>query len=195
MNQNQSLYSSRFKKAICMAVKLHATQTRKGSQTPYIAHLMSVSALVMEAGGGEDEAIAALLHDAVEDQGGVKTLHKIRRHFGTKVAEIVEQCTDAYTLPKPAWRKRKEDYIAHVAKATPESRLVSLADKVHNARSILRDLQRDGDAVWDKFNGGKDGTLWYYRSLLDTFKTREDNFLIDEFERVVVQIETVAQES
>lgn len=194
MNPKLSILSPRFKQAICMAVKLHASQSRKGNNTPYIAHLMSVSALVLEAGGSEDEAIAALLHDAVEDQGGIKTLNKIRRRFGANVAEIVDQCTDAYTLPKPPWRQRKEAYITHVAQATPEARLVSLADKVHNARSILRDLQSDGNTIWQKFNGGKDGTLWYYRSLLDTFKILETNFLVQEFERVVVQIETLAQE-
>ncbi|MBC8333535.1 MAG: HD domain-containing protein [Anaerolineae bacterium] len=189
------MLSPRFTQAICMATKLHASQTRKGSNTPYIAHLMSVSALVLEAGGSEDEAIAALLHDAVEDQGGIPTLDRIRENFGENVANIVQQCTDADTLPKPPWRQRKEEYISHVPQATPGARLVSLADKVHNARSILRDLQRDGNAIWEKFNGGKDGTLWYYRSLLDTFKILEDNFLIREFERVVVQIEALAQKS
>ena len=195
MNQNHPILSPRFTQAICMAAKLHASQTRKGNNTPYIAHLMSVSALVLEAGGSEDEAIAALLHDAVEDQGGIPTLDKIRENFGEKVANIVQQCPDADTQPKPPWRQRKEEYISHVAQAMPEARLVSLADKVHNARSILRDLQCDGDAIWKKFNGGKDGTLWYYRSLLDKFRIMEDNFLIQEFERVVVQIEIVAQKS
>ncbi len=185
--------SPRFEEALIYATRLHARQTRKRANTPYIAHLLSVTALVLEAGGGEDEAIAALLHDAVEDQGGQKTLKEIQRRFGEKVANIVESCTDAFAFPRPPWRERKEAYIAHLQEACPEARRVSLADKLHNARSILRDLRLDGEKTWHKFNGGKEGTLWYYRTLLDTFKIMEDNFMVDEFERVVIQIEHLAK--
>jgi len=137
------ILSSRFEEAFLLAHQLHARQKRKRSNTPYIAHLMSVAALVLEDGGSEDEAIAALLHDAVEDQGGVKTLKDIEKRYGKKVAYIVESCSDAYSFPKPPWRSRKEAYIAHVPKSSPEARRVSLADKVHNARSILRDLRQN----------------------------------------------------
>lgn len=184
--------TNRFEEALVYATKLHARQTRKRAGTPYIAHLLSVTALVLESGGGEDEAIAALLHDAVEDQGGQKTLEEIRRRFGENVAEIVLSCTDAYSFPKPPWQERKESYIDHLKEASHESRRVSLADKLHNARSILRDLRLEGDKTWEKFNGGKDGTLWYYRTLLDVFTEYEDNFMVDELERVVSEIEYLA---
>ena len=185
--------SSRFEEALIYATRLHTHQNRKGTHTPYLAHLLSVTALVLESGGSEDEAIAALLHDAVEDQGGKKTLKEIQQRFGDKVANIVASCTDAYTFPKPPWRERKESYIAHIPKASPEARRVSLADKLHNARSILRDIRLDGERTWEKFNGGKEGTLWYYRSLLDTFKQYDDSFMVAELDRVVIEIERLAK--
>jgi len=184
-----SMLTARFEEALVFATQLHAHQTRKGSRTPYIAHLLSVAALVIESGCNEDTAIAALLHDAVEDQGGYETLAEIRNRFGERVAEIVDSCSDAYTTPKPPWKARKEVYLAHLSEASPEARLVSMADKLHNARSILRDLQVNGDRTWEKFKGRKEGTLWYYRSLVATFQQMEDNFLIDELSRVVNQIE------
>ncbi|MBC8504584.1 MAG: HD domain-containing protein [Anaerolineales bacterium] len=184
--------SKRFEEALLYATQLHARQTRKRTATPYIAHLLSVAALVMESGGGEDETIAALLHDAVEDQGGKKTLKEIQRRFGNNVADIVLSCTDAYTFPKPPWQERKESYIDHLKEASPESRRVSLADKLHNARSILRDLRLCGEETWEKFNGGKEGTLWYYRTLLEVFKDLESNFMVDELERVISEIEYLA---
>jgi GTP pyrophosphokinase len=141
------------------AACLHAGQTRKRTDRPYIGHLLGVTALVLENGGDEDEAIAALLHDAVEDQGGVITLEAIRRKFGDRVARIVEGCTDSFTTPKPPWRQRKEDYLARLRTALPDVRLVSAADKLNNAREILRDYRTEGEAVWARFNGGKDGTL------------------------------------
>jgi (p)ppGpp synthase/HD superfamily hydrolase len=193
MNNTQNL-SSRFEEALLFANRLHARQKRKSTNTPYIAHLLSVTALVLEAGGSEDEAIAALLHDAVEDQGGVKTLQEIEKRFGAKVAKIVESCSDAYTFPKPPWKLRKETYIAHIPDASPEARRVSLADKLHNARSILRDLRLSGEETWAKFNGGKKGTLWYYRTLLDAYMALEENFLVAELERVVSQIEEISQD-
>ena len=182
------LLTARFEDALVFATRLHSRQTRKGSQTPYIAHLLSVAALVIESGCDEDTAIAALLHDAVEDQGGLETLAEIRNRFGDRVAGIVDSCSDAYELPKPPWKGRKEAYLAHLPEATPEARLVSLADKLHNARSILHDLH-NGENIWEKFNGGKEGTLWYYRSLVEIFRNLDDNFLVDEFIRVVKQIE------
>lgn len=184
--------SRRFEEALIFATQLHAHQTRKSSQTPYIAHLLCVTGLVLEAGGDEDTAIAALLHDAVEDQGGLKTLEEIRSRFGEHVASIVDGCSDAYTIPKPPWKNRKETYLAHLPEATPEVRLVSLADKLHNARSILRDLHTDSESVWGKFKGGKEGTLWYYRSLVDIFQHHDENFLVDELAQVVGEIEELS---
>ena len=184
-----SRLTPRFEDALSFATQLHAQQTRKGKLTPYIAHLLSVAALVLEAGADEDVAIAALLHDAVEDQGGLETLAEIRRRYGERVANIVDSCSDAYTIPKPPWRERKEAYLQHLSEATPAARLVSLADKLHNSRSILRDLYQDGEQVWNKFKGGKQGTLWYYRSLANIFEQRDDGFMVAELRRVVNQIE------
>ena len=160
--------SERFEQAFRFAFEIHRAQLRKGSQVPYIAHLMAVASLVLEDGGSEDEAIAALLHDAPEDQGGRPVLEQIRRRFGENVAQIVDGCTDTYETPKPAWRERKERYLAHLSHAAADVRRVSLADKLHNARSLLADLRRGGDGVWERFNGGKEGTLWYYRALVET---------------------------
>jgi GTP pyrophosphokinase len=142
-------------------------------------------------GADEDQAIAALLHDAVEDQGGLATLEEIRRRYGERVAVIVVGCTDAYTIPKPPWRQRKEKYIASLRTADQAVRRVSLADKVHNARSTLRDLTREGDAIWARFNGGKEGTLWYYHQLIDAFSEFGPTYLLDVFKRTVSDIESL----
>jgi (p)ppGpp synthase/HD superfamily hydrolase len=187
--------SSRFEDAFKFALELHAAQTRKGTDVPYISHLMSVAALVLEDGGDEDEAIAALLHDAVEDQGGKETRKEILRRFGGRVAAIVDGCTDTDEIPKPPWRERKESYIDHLRHASPEIRRVSLADKLHNARAILRDFRRYGNDVWDRFAGGKEGTLWYYRTLIQTYQMGGDSYLLEELERVVSLLERLARES
>jgi (p)ppGpp synthase/HD superfamily hydrolase len=187
--------SSRFEEALTLATRLHAGQCRKGTDTPYIAHLLGVASLVLEGGGGEDEAIAALLHDAVEDQGDKVTLEEIRRRFGERVAAIVKGCTDATTLPKPPWRARKEAYIAHLREAPAPERLVAAADKLHNARAILADYCALGEAVWARFNGGKAGTLWYYRALVETFRAAGPTPLVEELERVVSEIERLASEA
>jgi GTP pyrophosphokinase len=148
-----------------------------------------VAGLVLEYGGTEDEAIAALLHDAVEDQGGQPTLERIRRRFGSAVAEIVESCSDADVVPKPEWRRRKEAYVAHVGHASESARLVSAADKLHNATAILRDYRCLRDGLWMRFNGGKDGTLWYYRSLVEAYKAAGPHPIQDELDRVVSELE------
>jgi GTP pyrophosphokinase len=176
------------------AVDLHADQYRKGTRIPYLAHLMAVASLVMEDGGDEDEIIAALLHDAVEDQGGLKTLEEIEALFGKRVARIVDGCTDTYDFPKPPWRARKERYLAHLANADPDVRRVSLADKLHNARSILANLRQLGNSTFDRFTGGKDGTLWYYRSLVDVFTRLGRSPMIDELERVVAEIDQLVSQ-
>ncbi|HEY9876056.1 MAG TPA: HD domain-containing protein [Candidatus Obscuribacterales bacterium] len=183
------MLSERFTDALTFATQLHATQTRKGSGVPYIAHLLAVASIALEHGANEDEAIAALLHDAIEDQGGAATREEIRRRFGNTVTEIVDGCTDADTTPKPPWRPRKEAYIAHIPTASASVRLVSAADKLHNARSILNDYRLMGDSVWNRFQGGKTGTLWYYRSMLDAFRKAGSTPLIDELDRVVSELE------
>lgn len=184
--------NDRFVRAFALAYELHQTQRRKGSGVPYIAHLMSVSAIVIEHGGDEDQAIAALLHDAVEDQGGQPTLDRIRHEFGDNVAEIVAGCSDSNSLPKPPWRQRKEQYIDHLLHASAQTRLVSAADKLHNARAILADYRQYGEAVWQRFKGGREGTLWYYHTLVNTFHQLDDSPLIDELARVVSELERLA---
>ncbi len=163
------MLTQRFDDAFNFAHRLHRAQSRKGTPIPYISHLMTVSALVIEHGGDEDQAIAGLLHDAAEDQGGEATLAEIRAAFGDKVAVIVSDCTDAWVEPKPPWRERKQAYITALPHKSPNSLLVSLADKTHNAEAILYDYQKLGDVLFDRFNGGKDGTLWYYKSLANVF--------------------------
>ena len=181
--------TERFEEALVYSTQLHASQKRKAANIPYIAHLLGVTSLVLEDGGNEDEAIAALLHDAVEDQGGKKTLDEIRRRFGERVAMIVQGCTDSYTLPKPPWQERKDNYIDHLRRAIPELRRVSVADKVYNARAILKTYRQIGEITWERFNGGRVGTLWYYRTLVSIFKQTGDDFMTAELERVVSELE------
>jgi (p)ppGpp synthase/HD superfamily hydrolase len=164
------LLSARFDSALVFAAQLHATQARKGSGVPYIAHLLAVASLVLEHGGTEDDAIAALLHDAVEDQGGRATRDRIRALFGVAVTAIVDGCSDTDQTPKPPWKQRKEAYIAHLPDASASVRLVSLADKVHNAQTILHDYRRMDAALWSRFTAGRDDQLWYYRSLVQAFQ-------------------------
>jgi GTP pyrophosphokinase len=184
--------SERFEHALLYAARLHVLQRRKGSGAPYVAHLLGVASLVLEHGGDEDEAIAALLHDAVEDQGGAATREEIRRRFGERVAAIVDGCTDTDQTAKPPWRERKEAYLAHLPTASASVRLVSAADKLYNARSIVSDLRRVGDAVWERFRGGRDGTLWYYRSLVVAFQAAGASPLVDELAQVVAELESAA---
>ncbi|MEO7649404.1 MAG: HD domain-containing protein [Bryobacteraceae bacterium] len=184
--------SPRFVQAVSYAIELHREQTRKGSGVPYISHLISVAGIALEYGASEDEAIAALLHDAVEDQGGQATLSVIRDRFGDDVADIVWGCTDADTIPKPPWRVRKEIYVAHVASASPSVRLVSCCDKLHNARSILADYRVLGEGLWNRFQGGRDGTLWYYRSLVNAFRAAGNSPLVGELHFVVSELDRLA---
>jgi (p)ppGpp synthase/HD superfamily hydrolase len=184
--------STRFEDALILAKRLHAKQMRKGTTIPYISHLLAVASIVLEQGGSEDEAIAALLHDAIEDQGGVPTRRLIRERFGENVVEIVNGCTDAESMPKPPWRGRKEAYIARLADAPASVRLVSAADKLHNTRAILADYRDIGEALWKRFNGGKEGTLWYYRTLVTVLRNAERTPLVEELERVVSEIEALA---
>lgn len=181
----------RFMRAFQFAAAKHARQTRKASAIPYIAHLMGVASLVLEAGGDEDLAIAALLHDVVEDCGGVAMLKEVRRRFGKHVAEMVDGCTDAYTVPKPPWRERKESYIRRLRKESAGTRLVSAADKLNNVRSILSDFRALGESIWSRFNGGREGTLWYYRTLRDEFLRRNQNRITCDFDLAVRELESL----
>ena len=179
----------RFLRAFSFAADKHAGQTRKASTIPYIAHLMGVASLVLEFGGDEDLAIAALLHDVVEDCGGAPMLKEVQRRFGSRVAKIVDGCTDSDSYPKPPWRERKEAYIGHLKNADADTRLVSAADKLNNVRSILSDYREVREAIWLRFNGGREGTLWYYRALLKEFLRSKPNRLIRELELVVGELE------
>jgi len=182
----------RFLRAFEFAAEKHAGQTRKTTTVPYIAHLMGVASLALEFGGDEDVAIAALLHDVVEDCGGAPMLQEVRRRFGKRVAKIVDGCTDSDTEPKPPWRERKETYIRHLKKADADTRLVSAADKLNNVRSILADYRAIGESIWTRFSGGREGTLWYYRALLDEFLRRKPSRLVREFELAVRELESAA---
>lgn len=182
----------RFDAALVYASCLHANQVRKGTEIPYISHLLAVTSLVMEHGGDEDETIAALLHDAVEDQGGQDTLAVIRARFGDRVAQIVEGCSDACVRPKPPWRERKEHHIACMEAALPSVRLVTLADKLHNARTVLADYRLIGESLWKRFNGGREGTLWYYRSMIDVMRKFGASLLLEELDRTVSELEKLA---
>lgn len=182
---------ARFEEAFRFAAEKHATQTRKRTSVPYISHLMSVAGLVLEAGGDEDQAIAALLHDVVEDCGGKPILQDVEDRFGQRVARIVDGCTDAYTIPKPPWKQRKLDYLALLRNADDDIRLVSAADKLHNVRTILADHRAEGESVWTRFSGGREGTLWYYRAVLDILLEGRPNRLIGELERAVTELENL----
>jgi (p)ppGpp synthase/HD superfamily hydrolase len=170
-------FGQRYADAVLLASELHAEQLRKGTSIPYVAHLLGVSSLVIQFGGTEDEAIAALLHDAVEDQGGPKARDLIRERFGETVAVIVDGCTDDAPppgVPKKPWRERKEAYIEHAtAERNPSVIMVAAADKIYNANAIKLDLELVGEVVWDRFNASKNDILWYYASLLQAFRNAE----------------------
>jgi len=187
--------TSQFTRAVGYAARLHAKQKRKGTERPYIGHLLGVASIVIEHGGDEDAVIAALLHDAVEDQGGLPRLREIRHKFGARVARIVDGCTDSYTDPKPPWRACKIKYLAHLPNAPADVRLVSAADKLHNAREILADYRQVGEAVWNRFTGGKDGMLWYYRALVEAFRSAGSNALVEELDRAVTELQRLAGKS
>jgi (p)ppGpp synthase/HD superfamily hydrolase len=179
----------RLQRAFRYAAEKHAGQTRKQSAVPYISHLMAVAALVLEAGGDEDMAIAALLHDVVEDCGGMPRLREVRKQFGRRVANIVEGCTDSFGEPKREWMERKKDYLREVKRADAETRLVSASDKLHNVRTILADYRQHGEAIWTRFAGKKEGTLWYYRALSDEYQRRSPNRNTRELEIAVAELE------
>ena len=185
----------RFVEALSFAHETHITQVRKDTTIPYISHLISVAGLVLESGGDEDLAIAALLHDAVEDAEGIsgeEMSDRIRVKFGDRVADIVDGCSDAKSSPggsKPPWRVRKEAYLEHLRSATNDVLRVSIADKVHNARSIATDQDRFGEKLWERFSSTSEESRWYYTSLRDIYKERiGDSYLIKELEIALARI-------
>ncbi len=181
-------YSSRVVDAFSFAYELHRAQVRKQSEAPYITHLIAVAALVGGGGGDEDQFIAALLHDAAEDQGGHATLEAIRGRYGDTVAGYVAGCTDAFENPKPEWHERKTRYIAHVAGASEKQKLIVASDKLHNARCILSDYQSRGDTVWDMFKPGRDATLWYYAEMVRALGEGWDHPILRELAHTVDRI-------
>jgi (p)ppGpp synthase/HD superfamily hydrolase len=188
-------FSPRFLKALEYAARLHGRQIRKKTDRPYIGHLLNVTSIVIEYGGDEEMAVAALLHDAVEDQGGLLRLRDIRKKFGQRVAHIVDGCTDSYTEPKPPWLERKRAYVARVANEPPETRLVSAADKLSNVRETVHDLREQGNDVFARFAGKKQGTLWYYRALVEEFRKAGATPLVEELARCVDELESLARKS
>lgn len=197
MNEINSVATPRFLDALDYAVRLHGTDVRKSTSVPYVAHLLGVCALVLLDGGTEDEAIAALLHDALEDHPEGTSREIIAKLFGEKVLAIVEACTDTpvdYTGGhKPPWRPRKEEYLKHLEKAGPEQLRVALADKLDNVRSVLADYRQIGAPLWKRFNAGKQDQLWFFRRLTEVFSTAgAAGFLIVEFKRTVSELEREA---
>ncbi len=185
--------SRQFEKALVYASRIHGGQLRKKTRIPYIAHILGVVAIAMEYGANETEAIAALLHDVVEDCGGAKRLRDIERKFGKAVAKIVAGCTDTDQIPKPPWLKRKTAYVAHVRHAPLPTKLVSAADKLHNVRAILMDYRQEGEKLWSRFNGGKQGTLWYYRALVNAFgRAKRIQPLAGELDRTLRSLEALS---
>jgi len=181
--------TTRFDEAFAYAHAVHASQTGKVTGTPYIGHLIGVSSIVIDDGGSEDEAIAALLHDAAEDHGGRARLDDIRSRFGGAVATIVEDCTDSWETPKKPWAERKRTYMAHARTLAGPSRRVSAADKVHNTYAILRALLTMRDAVWERFSAMPDDILAYYQGLVRAYREAGGGPLVDELERIVRGIE------
>jgi GTP pyrophosphokinase len=188
------MLSSRFSDALLYAAELHAAQQRKVSGEPYLAHLLGAASVVLDYGGNEDEAIAALLHDAIEDQGGPAARAEIQRRFGEQVAAIVEGCTDTDAFPKPPWRQRKEAFLERLRAAPPSVRLVVAADKLHNLRALAREYRRLGEGLWKHFQGGREGTLWYHRSVVEILQTGGNALLVEELQRTLEELERLVAE-
>jgi (p)ppGpp synthase/HD superfamily hydrolase len=190
--------TSRFDDAVTFARFIHIAQSNKGTTIPYLAHVMGVASIVLEMEGTEDEAIAALLHDTIEDGGGVAIEIAIRAQFGDEVARIVRACTDTEEKPKPPWRKRKQDYLDSIPHKQPDELMVSLADKVHNSRRVLDDYRAIGDEIWPRFKEGRDGQLWYYDALVAAFEARANDLCpaaarrVEELSRTVAELKGAA---
>jgi (p)ppGpp synthase/HD superfamily hydrolase len=182
--------TERFEEALLYASRVHANQKRRGTRIPYLAHLLGAANIAITFGADENEAIAALLHDAIEDQ---QVPHaELAERFGSRVANIVRGCSDSEALPKPPWRERKERFVAGLGRASRSARLVCAADKLDNARALLADYRAHGDKIWRKFNGGREGTLWYYRAVANALRAREETPLVAELDAVVAELERLA---
>ncbi|MCA9616206.1 MAG: HD domain-containing protein [Myxococcales bacterium] len=177
-------YTARLDKALALAADAFRTHVRKGNGVPYLTHLLQVMVTVGEHGGDEDQMIAALLHDYLEDVEDADA-DALERQFGARVRRMVEALSDTTEHPKPPWEERKTRYLAHLASEPHEVKLVSAADKLHNARSTLRDVQREGDSTWSRFNASKEQSLWYYRSLVDALAEGWEHPLVEELRGVV----------
>lgn len=182
------LLGPRFERALVFANALHRTQTRKNSSVPYMSHLLAVCSLVLEHGGDEDQAIAALLHDGPEDQGGAETLATIEREFGVEAAKLVADCTEPLEFSRAQWRERKEGYLAHLGQLSDRSALIAGCDKVHNARNLVEALERDGFAAFERFNGKAEGTKWWHMQLAERLAPRLPRVLHDEFVRLAQRV-------
>jgi (p)ppGpp synthase/HD superfamily hydrolase len=190
--EGMPLLTDRYDHALTFARTRHAGQVRKATQIPYVAHLIAVSALVLEDGGDEDQAVAGLLHDVVEDCGGAPVLAEVRAEFGDEVARIVDACSDTDEEPKPPWEPRKRAYIAHLEHVDEPVLRVSCADKLHNARAILGDLRVNGHEVWSRFKATPEQTRWYYRTLAEVFTRRLPGAMPAELRRTVEDIDAEA---
>jgi GTP pyrophosphokinase len=184
--------ASRFEQAMGYAFRAHCGQTRKGTLVPYVSHLLLVAGLVLEFGGGEEEAIGALLHDVVEDAGGLERLADVRTKFGDRVAAIVAGCTDAEVVPKPPWRRRKENYLAHLEHADHSTRLVSAADNLANVRSTIQDYRTIGEELWSRFTGTREETFWYYRGLAQVFTRLGPSAIAGELAAAVAELDRLS---
>ena len=190
--------TERFESALTFAYQVHKGQKRKGTGVSFIAHVLGVTAIAMEYGADEDEAIGALLHDAVEDGGGEATLAYIREQFGETVADIVLGCSDSLAADpedKRPWLERKESYLTHLESASPSVLLVSAADKLHNVRAIIRDYDEHGEEIWARFKGRRDGTLWYYETVAHTLVRRSGTQLARDLQKAVDELLRVTAES
>jgi len=184
--------SGKFDEAMVYCNAVHAAQTRKKTGMPRIAHLLVVAGTVLEHGGSEEEAIAALLHDAVEDAGGSERLADIGRRFGDVVAGIVEGCSEKTGEKERPWRERKAAFVQQLASASSSVRLIAMADKLHNGRALLRKLREEGELAWAPYTGKKEGTIWYYRTFLEAMRGKEPSALIEELDEVVQAVERLA---
>ena len=187
---NPTTLGPKFEEAMIFANRIHAQQKRKATGAPYMAHILGVTAMVLEDGGSEDEAIGALLHDAAEDQGGEEILAAIREKFGEKVEQIVRECSDTLISPKPPWKERKENHLNEMANALPETIRIMQADKVYNARNLQRTLIEQGPQTWQNFKGGREGTLWYFRQMHTLLSRTRPGYLMKELARLIEVLES-----
>src|SRR5262245_16161485 len=185
------LLSDRFDQALLYAHELHGDQYRRGTPVPYMAHLMGVASLGLEYGGDEEQAIAALLHDAIEDCGDLTSYEEIHRRFGDRVTEIVRACTDVDATPRPPWLERKAAYVARVSHEPADARLVSAADKLYNVRTVVKDFRQTGHVVWQRYTGDPADVLWYYRALVTAFRSGGPHPIVEDLDRAVTELEEV----